>query len=64
MMIFSILLAVVIILVSLVLALKLIVFKKVSTGAVSEKKVVSLLTLRISFSIILLALCYLHLSSL
>lgn len=64
MMIFSILLAVVIILVSLILALKFIVFKQASANLASEKKAVSLLTLRIIFSVILLALCYLHLSSL
>jgi hypothetical protein len=64
MMIVSILFALVIILLSLVLALKFIVFKKASASQKSEKKVVSILTLRVLFSIILLALCYLHLSSL
>lgn len=54
------------IIISLILALKFLVFKSGETatnGKAPSKKVVNLLTLRILFTAILLALSYLHLSS-
>jgi hypothetical protein len=66
-MLWLVIILIVLIMSSLMLALKFLVFKASPTGDTAdliknEKKIVSLLTLRVIFSFILLFLCYLHLS--
>ena len=72
-MVWLVIILVILIFTSLVLALKFLVFNKQvvkdtmdnpTKDSSDDKKVVGLLTLRVIFSIILLLLCYLYLSSL
>ncbi|OUS40062.1 hypothetical protein A9R00_07920 [Oleispira antarctica] len=72
-MLWLVIILVILIFTSLVLALKFLVFNnqtakdsmdKLHKERKNDKKVVGLLTLRVIFSIILLLLCYLYLSSL
>lgn len=65
-MILSVTILMVFVIISLVLALRFLVFKSSDSNVYpdkGDKKVVNLLTLRIVFSAILLALSYLYLSS-